>query len=1054
MSFHATDLTPRHQQHLCWEHSSTIGTDELGSGVSKISHEEEEDIMSGSTGGRAGRGDTYSSSHAWDAYPPEIDEGSKDFDQTGETSSESFSREQRMEQGDEVEDIDRFLYSDEYLQHIADDFGDSARSHPQSPQMDEFADYYGEVDDFYYGAGGTIDGGNGRMEGKFLWSPEQAVPNMAMTCPDRSDDLIHERYLEDRESIVGYGSGGDFGWESTDEEAVEYPSSSPSSGWSSFNVAEISYRDQEKQQQQQGRLRDDDEDAGGGGGVPELQQDTDTDDVFVAKTTTVAELFSALQQDDIIFDAPQILYESTTQSCPTSGDQTNTAYNPTARVTRMLPISHSSSSHPTPPPQQPQRRQRSETPASATKPTLIPCTSSKTTEYMSTTERPRDWILERLEGLASQFLYHLSMEERPVIELACRNRMDSVVYDQEVGIIRRRRMRVDDEVVVEVLSGQGDDVGVVGSLLEEAVVAAEMTERAEEEDKESGVELMETTRSGKRQRVMAGSGLKGRRRKKVDGRTNSETMTSDSGDTLNATTSPRFPVPLPPILPPSSPFTKRSVYGSKRTRRILRATELIHENVSKDTISSKRDMYYRDVLAFGSQRAVDGIVEDLACTFEVPRANLNVVAGTRSMVFGSVRMLVKALGGKHKRMSGGEKMENEKGEEQLPWLQEEIANSPFSKTQTLSHKQSHGYQHSQVEGDKRKEAAKSDEDPLDSRFSQTSYNTLVPIPVQFSDIVEIEIHPRTRFILVIEKEATFINLISLGFCETQSPGQGQGQGPCILLTSKGFPDQVARQLVKALEEMVKDGVYMRKFSVPPPSSGSGDNGCSSGSSISESSSFEFVSLHQSPSPMHIPRSPLDIPILALVDCDPHGIEIYLTYRCGSIQCAYENVNLAVPVLKCLGQIPSDWDLFFNPPPPTTRTTSNEPSSLLQESAEENHQGQEQLRSRFSEAFIPLTDKDRKSLERLMTTHPYIRQHARWREQIEMMLEVDAKTEIQSLHQLGLSCSSSGSGAAVVVGGSEGKGGGSGGAEGEERVGGAGGLVVYLQHKLQNPQSWL
>ncbi|OAQ28611.1 DNA topoisomerase IV, alpha subunit, partial [Linnemannia elongata AG-77] len=268
--------------------------------------------------------------------------------------------------------------------------------------------------------------------------------------------------------------------------------------------------------------------------------------------------------------------------------------------------------------------------------------------------------------------------------------------------------------------------------------------------------------------------------------------------------------------------------------RILRATELIHENVSKDTISSKRDMFYRDVMAFGSQIAVNGIVEDLACTFEVPRSSLNVVAGTRSVVFGSVRML--------------------------------------------------------------------EEDPLDSRFSQTSYNTLVPIPIRFSDIVEIEIHPRTRFVLVVEKEATLSNLISLGFCETN--------GPCILLTSKGFPDLVARQLLKALSEMVLDG----------------------------------------------------IPLVALMDCDPYGIEIYLTYRCGSIKSAYENAKLAVPALKCLGQFPSDWDLFLESRP----------------------------------MLIPLTVKDRTKLERLITTHPYICQHARWRDQIAKMLEADAKTEIQSL----------------------------------------------------------
>jgi meiotic recombination protein SPO11 len=1062
MSFYATEPPPRHQQRLVQERSSTIGTDELGSDVSKISEDEEEDFTSGSAGGRRGGGkENCPSSCPWDAYPPEIGEWSKDLGQMDDAPSDDFSRDQRKEQGDEVEDLDRFLYSDDYL--VGDDLGGDARLRPQSPQENMFTNDSGGggggggggADDFCYGTCKTDAGGDERVEERRLWSLEQAVPDMTMTYPDRSDNLIHGRYPDDPESVVGQGSGGDFWWESTDEDATKYSSSSLSSGWGSFNDAEISHRDQEKQQQQQRQLHDEGEDVDGG--VPELHQDLDMDDILFARTTT-----EALQLEDFITDAPPIPYDPIAQSCHISGDQTtNTAYSPTVITTRMLPISHSSSSAstPTPPqqqPKQPQHRRSSEAPASASKPTPIPSTTSKTTEYMSTTERPRDWILEQLEGLASQFLYQLSMGERPVIELACRNRMDSAVYDQEAGVIRRRRRRVDDEVAAEVLPGEGDSACAVSGLLEEVVVA-ETVERFGKEDNESEADRMEAASIGKRQRTVAGCGLEGKRRKMIDGRTNNETKTPD--DTLEAAISPKSLLPLSPISPPSSPFTKRSVYGSKRTRKILRATELIHENVSKDTISSKRDMYYRDVLAFGSQPAVDGIVEDLACTFEVPRANLNVVAGTRSVVFGSVRMLITTLGGKHRGASGGERLENEKAEGWLPWSQEEIADSFFSNIQTLSHKQqsSQEPQHYLVEGNKRKEGSEAEEeDPLDSRFYQTSYNTLVPIPVRFSDIVEIEIHPRTRFVLVIEKEATFSNLISLGFCELQDSGQGQGQGPCILLTSKGFPDQVARQLVKALEEMVRDGVYLRRFPFAPPSSGSGsgDGGCISGCGTSESPSVEVVSSYQSPSSVQIP---LDIPILALVDCDPHGIEIYLAYRCGSIQSAYDNANLAVPALKCLGQVPSDWDLFFNPPQPTTSTTTGEWFSFEREPTEVNHQEQEQLRTLFRGAFIPLTDKDRKNLGRLMTTHPYICQHTRWREQIERMLEVDAKTELQSLHLLGLSYGNSGSATTAVVEGSEVEGGGSKGSEGtesKESVDGAGGLVAYLQHKLQDPQSWL
>ncbi|KAF9137710.1 endodeoxyribonuclease [Linnemannia schmuckeri] len=436
-------------------------------------------------------------------------------------------------------------------------------------------------------------------------------------------------------------------------------------------------------------------------------------------------------------------------------------------------------------------------------------------------------------------------------------------------------------------------------------------------------------------------------------------------------------------------------------------------------------------MTFGCQPAVDGIVEDLACTLEVPRSSLNVVAGTRSVVFGSVRILVKALGGRQRETSGvkgGGECEECEEVGQLPWLHEEIADSPFSKAQTSSNnKQSH--QRQEEEGC----------DPLDSRFSQTNYNTLVPIPVRFSDIVEIEIHPRTRFVLVIEKEATFSNLISLGFYETH--------GPCILLTSKGYPDQVVRQLLKALSEMVLSGVYLRKFPYTSPGDGGDcrDSDCDVGRS-----SVNVPSVCQSSMRARRPP-PLEIPLLALMDCDPQGIEIYLTYRCGSIKSAYENANLAVPALKCLGQFPSDWDLVLNPRPACT--TSNE-AHLGQEQENENDEEQERSRCRLKEAFISLTVKDRKKLERLLTTHPYICQHTQWKNQIARMLEVDAKTEIQSLHQL----TSTGSGAFVVVGGSEGESEGGGniarGAEGEGELPSSSALVLYLQRKLQDPESWL
>ncbi|ORZ18225.1 Spo11/DNA topoisomerase VI subunit A, partial [Lobosporangium transversale] len=262
----------------------------------------------------------------------------------------------------------------------------------------------------------------------------------------------------------------------------------------------------------------------------------------------------------------------------------------------------------------------------------------------------------------------------------------------------------------------------------------------------------------------------------------------------------------------------------------MRVVDLMHENICRGAISSKRDLYYRDVGLFRSQLAVDNIVEDVACTLEVPRSCLNVVAGGRSIAFGSIRLTTKIRG---KRMDQ--------------------------------------HQHDQQQQ-------------------------------------EATIHPRTRFILVIEKEATMEYLLSLGFCETH--------GPCILLTSKGYPDRAVRQLLN-------------------------DSTSSANQSFGHS---------------------LDIPLLALVDCDPYGIEIYLTYRCGSVRSAYDNANLAAETeteIECEHEHECQW-------------------------------------SAFERYLIPLTHWDRLKLVKLLTQHPYILRHDGWKKQISRMLMMNRKAELQSL----------------------------------------------------------
>ncbi|XP_021362442.1 meiotic recombination protein SPO11-like, partial [Mizuhopecten yessoensis] len=105
------------------------------------------------------------------------------------------------------------------------------------------------------------------------------------------------------------------------------------------------------------------------------------------------------------------------------------------------------------------------------------------------------------------------------------------------------------------------------------------------------------------------------------------------------------------------------------------------------------------------------------------------------------------------------------------------------------------------------------------------------------------LHTDASFILVVEKDATFQNLIDNGFCTKL--------GPAILITGKGFPDVNTRMLLRKL----------------------------------------WDSFH--------------IPVMVLVDADPHGIEIMSIYKYGSRALSHESSYLTVPSLGWIGVLPSD-----------------------------------------------------------------------------------------------------------------------------------------------------
>jgi meiotic recombination protein SPO11 len=55
-----------------------------------------------------------------------------------------------------------------------------------------------------------------------------------------------------------------------------------------------------------------------------------------------------------------------------------------------------------------------------------------------------------------------------------------------------------------------------------------------------------------------------------------------------------------------------------------------------------------------------------------------------------------------------------------------------------------------------------------------------------------------------------------------------------------------------------------------------------------------------------------LPVFMVADADPHGIEIFLTYKFGSRTMAHQSHELACTSLKWLGIRPSDFDKWRLP----------------------------------------------------------------------------------------------------------------------------------------------
>ncbi|KAI5799216.1 Spo11/DNA topoisomerase VI subunit A [Peziza echinospora] len=302
---------------------------------------------------------------------------------------------------------------------------------------------------------------------------------------------------------------------------------------------------------------------------------------------------------------------------------------------------------------------------------------------------------------------------------------------------------------------------------------------------------------------------------------------------------------------------------------LLRVLDLIYEALVGDRITTKRDIYYKDVALFKRQSVVDAIVDDIAYTLGVRRSGLNVVSAAKGLVCGQLH----------------------------------IWNEGGHLTDCSKHRE----------------------------------GILIPNirSIERLDLLD------TKWILVIEKEATFRSLAAEKFWDHSSAGKG------ILITGKGYPDISTREFLRllSLSSSASKQATIRAPNVSPDSSFQ----CS----MSEESNVHRYN--------GLPK------IYALVDYDPHGLNILSVYKNGSISLAHENHRLVVSGIGYLGL--KSKDLF------TSQTQTS-------------YTG-------FDDGNLRLTERDRRKAVSMLGKE-CIWGEIEWRRELQRMLFFNMKAEIQAM----------------------------------------------------------
>ncbi|XP_013403528.1 meiotic recombination protein SPO11-like [Lingula anatina] len=189
----------------------------------------------------------------------------------------------------------------------------------------------------------------------------------------------------------------------------------------------------------------------------------------------------------------------------------------------------------------------------------------------------------------------------------------------------------------------------------------------------------------------------------------------------------------------------------------------------------------------------------------------------------------------------------------------------------------------------------------DGNFVDCSLSSAgVPVPSHVHGLYNL--CTTAKFVLVVEKDATFQKLLDDGICRSLAP--------CIMMTGKGFPDLNTRLMVRKL----------------------------------------WDTFH--------------LPTFVFVDGDPHGMEIMCVYKFGSKALSFEAHNLTVPSVMWIGILPSDIHRL------------QIPQNML----------------------IPLKKSDFDKA-RDLSKRPYFQAQQAWKRELELLVAIGVKAEIQCLTSL-------------------------------------------------------